>query len=107
MIPDIGDVIELITTIPEKNLNAGLCGTVVHCHGNDIYEIEFINKKGETINFLSLHKKHFMVAWRAETKQWIPIAEQTSSIVAGMPDDVAKQVLDFARFLFLRNCKST
>ncbi len=25
MIPDIGDVIELITTIPEKNLNAGLC----------------------------------------------------------------------------------
>ncbi len=107
MIPDIGDIIELIANIPEKNLYAGLSGTVVHSHGNDVYEIEFTNEKGETLDFLSLHKKYFMIVWRSETKQWIPIAEQTSSLLAGMPDDVAKQVLDFARFLFFKNCKTT
>ncbi|SLM29877.1 conserved hypothetical protein [Desulfamplus magnetovallimortis] len=106
MLPDIGDIIELITSIPEKNLNAGLCGTVVHSHSNDIYEIEFTNEKGETMDFLSLHKKYFMVVWKSETKQWIPIAEQTSSLVAGMPDDVARQVLDFARFLSFRYRKT-
>lgn len=106
MMPDIGDIIELVIDIPEKNLRAGVRGAVVHCHGNDAYEIEFTDDEGETLDFLALHAKHFIVVWRAETRQWIPIAEQASALVAGLPDDTAKEVLDFARFLSVRSCQS-
>ena len=103
MMPDIGDIIELVIDIPEKNLRAGMRGVVVHCHGNDAYEIEFTNDEGETLDFSALHAKHFIVVWRAETRQWIPIAEQASALVAGLPDDAANEVLDFARFLSVRS----
>ncbi|MBF0389841.1 MAG: DUF4926 domain-containing protein [Desulfamplus sp.] len=106
MMPNIGDIIELITNIPEKTLSVGMRGVVVHSHGDDVYEIEFTNEEGETLDFTSLNKKNFMVIWKSETKQWIPIAEQTSSLISEMPDDMAKQVLDFARFLFFRNCNT-
>ena len=99
MRPNIGDIIEVATDIPEKNLRVGVRGAVVHCHGGDHYEIEFADKNGETIDFSALHAKQFIVVWRAETRQWIPVAEQTSALVAGLPDDAARQVLNFARFL--------
>jgi len=79
MTPDVGDIIEVVTDIPEKNLRAGDRGAVVHCHGDDCYEIEFADKNGETIDFSALHAKQFIVVWRAETRQWIPVAEQTSA----------------------------
>jgi hypothetical protein len=69
MMPDIGDIIEVVTDIPEKNLRAGVRGTVAHCHGEDHYEVEFADKDGETLNFLALHAKQFIVVWRAETRQ--------------------------------------
>ena len=106
MKPDIGDIVEIIIDIPEKNLRAGVWGAVVYCHGNNAYEIEFADDEGETLDFLAMHAKHFIVVWRAETRQWIPIAEQASVLVAGLPDDAAKEVLDFARFLFVRSCQS-
>lgn len=43
MMPGIGDIIELVTDIPEKNLRTEMRDAVVFCHGNNIYEIEFIN----------------------------------------------------------------
>jgi hypothetical protein len=107
MIPDIGDIIELIKDIPEKNLRAGLQGAIVHSHGNDVYEIELTDDSGETLDFLSLHAEHFIIVWRAETRQWIPIAEQTSALVAGFTDESANQVLDFARFLLVKNYQSS
>jgi hypothetical protein len=76
VIPDIGDVIEVVVDIPEKNLCAGIQGTVVHCHESDVYEIEFTNDNGETLDFLALHKKYFVIVWKAETQQWIPVTEQ-------------------------------
>lgn len=106
MMPDIGDVIELVRDIPEKNIRAGMQGTVVHSHSNDVYEVEFTNADGETLDFLALPAQHFIVIWRAETGLWIPIAEQASALVAALPDDIAKQVLDFARFLSVRNCQA-
>ncbi len=51
MIPDIGDVIELVRDIPERNIRAGMQGTVVHSHGNDVYEVEFTNADGNTLDF--------------------------------------------------------
>ncbi|WP_052812952.1 DUF4926 domain-containing protein [Desulfonatronum thioautotrophicum] len=104
MMPDIGDIIEVVTDIPEKNLRAGVRGAVVHGHGNDVYEIEFINDDGETLDFSALHANQFIVVWRAQTRQWIPVAEQTSALVAGLPDDAARQVLNFARFLSVQSC---
>ena len=82
MMPDIGDIIEIVTDIPEKNLRAGVWGAIVHCHGSDFYEIEFIDDSGETLDFSALHAGHFIIVWRAETRQWIPVAEQTSALVA-------------------------
>ena len=106
MMPDIGDIIELVKDIPKKNLRAGVRGAVVHCHGNDAYEIEFTDDEGKTLDFLALHANNFIVVWRAETRQWITIAEQASAMVAGLPDNAAKEVLDFARFLSVRSCQS-
>ncbi|MDM8552667.1 DUF4926 domain-containing protein [Desulfobacterales bacterium HSG2] len=107
MMPDIGDIIEIVTDIPEKNLRAGVRGAVVHCHGNDFHEIEFTDENGETLDFSALNERHFIVVWRAETRQWIPIAEQTSALVASLPDDAARQVLNFARFLSVQTCQSS
>lgn len=106
MIPNIGDIIEIVTDIPEKKLRVGVRGTVVHCHTNDFYEVEFTDDDGETLDFSALHSKQFIVVWRAENKQWIPVAEQTSALVASLPDDAAKQVLNFARFLSMQAAQS-
>lgn len=62
---DIGDVIELIADIPDRNLRAGMRGTVVHRHTAEDYEIEFSDKNGETIELLPLRLDQFMVVWRA------------------------------------------
>jgi hypothetical protein len=107
MMPEIGDLVEIVRDIPGRNIRAGMQGTVVHSHGSDVYEIEFTNEDGETLDFLALPAQHFIVVWRAATRQWIPIAEQTSALVAVLPDDVARQVLDFARFMSVRNCSAS
>ena len=104
--PDIGDIIELIKDIPGKNLRAGMRGAVVHCHGNDTCEIEFTDDDGKTLDFLALHANNFIVVWRAETRKWVTIAEQASALIAGLPDNAAKEVLDFARFLSVRSRQS-
>ncbi len=57
MIPDIGDIIEIVRDIPEKNC---VPEAVVHCHGNDVYEVEFTDDNGETLDFSALHVKHFL-----------------------------------------------
>ncbi len=73
--PDIGDIIELVTDFPEKRLYAGAKGTVVHCHGDEAYEVEFIDENGETIDFFAIHARQFIVVWRASTCQWTSIAD--------------------------------
>ena len=107
MIPEIGDIIETVTDIPEKNLRSGVRGAVVHCHCDNFYEVEFTDENGETLDFSALNAGHFIVVWRAETRQWGPIAEQTSARVAGLPDDAARQVLNLARFLSVQTCQSS
>jgi NAD(P)H-flavin reductase len=67
--PDIGDVIELTADIPDRNLRAGLQGTIVHCHDHEAYEVEF-TEDGEPLDFLALRAGQFIVVWRAETQEW-------------------------------------
>jgi hypothetical protein len=100
---DSGDLVELIVDIPGRSLRAGVRGTVVHCHADDAYEVEFTDENGETLDFLALRPEQFIVVWRAETRQWVPFAERAVALIANLPDEAAREVLDFARFLSARH----
>lgn len=101
--PDLGDVVELTADIPDRNLRAGVQGTIVHCHDNEAYEVEFINEDGKTLDFLALRPEQFIVVWRAETQEWLSVAERAAALIANLPDETAQEVLDFARFLSARS----
>jgi len=100
--PDLGDVVELIVDIPDRNLRAGIQGTIVHCYADQAYEVEFTNNEGETLDFLALRPEQFIVVWRAKTQQWVSVSEQAVALIANLPDGAKQQVLDFARFLSAR-----
>lgn len=104
---NIGDLIELTVDIPDRNLRSGVRGTVVHCHTPEAYEIEFTNEEGETLEFLSLNPKQFIVVWRAETEQWVSVVEQVAALATNLPDESVREVLDFARFLSVHDKKKT
>ena len=94
------DVVELIADIPEHRLSIGMRGTIIECHPNDNYEIEFINDYGETINSLPVHQKQFIVVWRSDTEEWVTIPEKVANLVAKLPEDAGMEVLDFAKFIY-------
>ncbi|OQY56930.1 MAG: DUF4926 domain-containing protein [Candidatus Parabeggiatoa sp. nov. 2] len=96
--PEIGDIVEMTVDMPERNLRVGAKGTIVHCHSNNAYEVEFTNEEGETLDFMPLSPEQFIVVWRVETQEWVTVAEQAAAIVKNLPDNTAKEVLDFARF---------
>ena len=100
--PDLFDVVELTVDIPERGLYAGMQGTIVHCHPGDVYEVEFTNEAGETLDFLALRPEQFIVVWEAKTKRWVPAIEQVAALMSHMPEEEAQEVLDFARFLHMR-----
>ena len=77
-------------------------GTIVDVHGRDAYEVEFSDESGETLALLALRPGQFIVVWQSETGAWLPISEQVATLVADLPEDVGREVLDFARFLRLR-----
>jgi hypothetical protein len=104
--PDLFDVVELTMDIPERGLPAGMQGTIVHCHPGDVYEVEFTNEAGETLDFLALRPEQFIVVWRAKTKKWVPIAERITALMSHLPEETAQEVLDFARFLHARRQRS-
>jgi len=99
---EIGDVIELVVDLPSHNLLAGAQGTIVHRHSEDAFDVEFADDSGETREWLALRVDQFIVVWRAETRTWVPLAERTANLVATLPEDAAREVLDFARFLRIR-----
>jgi hypothetical protein len=105
--PDLFDVIELIVDLPEHGLRAGMQGTVVHCHSESVCEIEFVNEDGETIALLPLHRDQFIVIWRARTREWVPLSERMAELIARLPEDMALEVLDFARFLHAKRLQKT
>ncbi len=102
MKPNIGDIVELISDIPEYRLQAGMRAAIVHCHGNAVYELEFTDAQGETLTTAALDADRFIPVWCAATEQWVSPADQTAALLASLPEETARQVLDFARFLSLR-----
>lgn len=101
--PEIGDIVEMIVDYPERHLRMGIQGTIVHCHSHNHYEVEFTNENGETLDFLALSDEQFVVVWQAKTQAWVTISEQTAAIVKHLPENTAREVLDFARFLSLKH----
>jgi len=97
--PEIGDVIELSSDIQEKNLTAGMQGTIVHCHNVAAYEVEFTDENGQTTELSAMSPNQFIVVWEIRNRQWVPISEQLIALVKKLPDTSVKKVFDFARFV--------
>jgi len=55
------DVIALLKDLPGKNLRKGQVGTIVEMYDNKNFEVEFCNKKGETIALLRLNAKDVLL----------------------------------------------
>lgn len=55
------DVVALLKAKPKEKLMAGQVGTVVEILGQNDFEVEFANKKGQTIALLTLKKEDFLV----------------------------------------------
>jgi len=104
--PDLFDVVELTVDMPDRDLRAGMQGVIVHRHSGDVYEVEFTNEVGETLDFLALRPEQFIVVWRARTKKWVPISERIARLMAYLPEEAGKEVLDFACFLHARSPQS-
>ena len=96
---ELFDVIELLVDLPEYALHAGTRGAIVYCHPDGTYEVEFTNAEGETVALCPLSADQFIVAWRAKTRTWLPVAEQIAAVIAHLPEAAGREVLDFARFL--------
>jgi hypothetical protein len=50
----IFDVVALLRDLPEKKLVRGQVGTIVELLDENVFEVEFINKKGETLSLETL-----------------------------------------------------
>ena len=104
--PGLFDVVELTMDIPEQGLYAGMQGAIVECHPDAAYEVEFTDEHGETLALLASRQHQFIVVWRAETGDWVPLAERVAALVAVLPEDAGEEALNFVRFLYERRQRS-
>jgi hypothetical protein len=104
--PDLFDVIELMTDIPERDLYAGMQGTIVESYGGSAYEVEFTDERGETMALLALRPHQFIVIWRSSTGASVPLVEQVAALIEALPENAGQEVLDFARFPHERKYRS-
>jgi hypothetical protein len=96
------DVVELAVDLPDSGLRAGMRGAIVHCHSDDTYEVEFTDTEGETLALTPLSPPQFIIVWRADTQTWVPAVEQIAELLAHLPKEAERQVLDFARSIHAR-----
>jgi len=102
------DVVELIVDLPRQRLYAGMQGTVLDVHENGrAFEVEFSDEQGQMLNFLALAPEQFVVVWRSQGRQWVPLAERIAELVSRLPEPAGTEVLDFARFLSVRSSQQS
>ena len=70
------DVVELLVDLPHNLIDKGYHGTIVECYPDNLYEVEFSDSDGETLDLLTLSANQFMVVWRVATHQWVSAEEQ-------------------------------
>jgi hypothetical protein len=97
--PELLDIVELVVNIPEHQQVIGSQGTIVECHDENNFEVEFTNNRGETTALCPLSTDQFIVVWKAETKQWVNTSERLIAILKNLTEENREEVLDFARFL--------
>ena len=97
--PELFDIVELLTNLPEDELSAGVQGTIVECYGNDAYEVEFSDSDGETLALCTLSPEQFVIVWQAKTKSWLSLPEQITDVVKDLDTARQKEVFKFARSL--------
>jgi Domain of unknown function (DUF4926) len=100
--PELFDVVELLVNLPDQGLQVGAQGAIVDQYKDQSYEVEFTNGAGETIALVVLRLEQFVVAWRSQSKTWVPVAERFEALVAALPEDTLLEVFDFARFVHSR-----
>ncbi|MCL4264417.1 MAG: DUF2281 domain-containing protein [Anaerolineae bacterium] len=100
--PELYDVVELIYPAEDGMLPPGTEGTIVMEHGENMFEVEFVNEAGETLALCMLTRDQFLVVWQAVTQLPVPLAEQVAQLVELLPQAARAEVLDFARFLSVR-----
>lgn len=66
MKPELLDTVAVLYDMPDKSLKQGQVGTLVELLGNNFYEVEFTNKKGETIFTKALNSNDFILLHYAE-----------------------------------------
>jgi hypothetical protein len=98
--PELYDVIELLTDLPQVDIKAGQLGTIVEKHNENAYEVEFSNSKGETLAFLAVKTNQFIVVWKSKTQDWVSLADRVSAMLEVLPEERQKQVLNFTRSLY-------
>lgn len=54
------DAVAITEDLPERKLTAGEVGTVVELLGQDTYEVEFCNERGETYAELALRSSQII-----------------------------------------------
>lgn len=55
------DIVALLRAIPAENLGTGQVGTIVEVFGDDNFEVEFVDRQGQTIAMLTLRKADLLV----------------------------------------------
>ncbi|MBE2228872.1 MAG: DUF4926 domain-containing protein [Ignavibacteria bacterium] len=55
------DVVALLKDMPEKNLIMGQVGTIVETLSENIYEVEFAGKNGETIALAAVDSENLLL----------------------------------------------
>lgn len=103
--PELFDIVEILYPLPEENLPSGARGTLIHHHGNDTYEVEFVDEHGITIALCDLSRQQYIVIWRSETKEWVPLANQVAQMVNLLPEQAGREVMDIAHFLSMRQAQ--
>lgn len=98
--PELFDVVELLIDLPDLEIKAGELGTIVEEHNGRAYEVEFTNDKGETLAFLALTPKKFIVVWKSETHSWVSLADRINAMLQIIPEDGQEKVLNFTRSLY-------
>lgn len=68
------DVVALTVDLPEYRLKKGAEGTVVLDHDSKGYEVEFLNKKGDTIAVVSLEPEQVRLVWSHKSGAGAPKA---------------------------------
>ncbi|MEB3884298.1 DUF4926 domain-containing protein [Lyngbya sp. CCY1209] len=100
MKPELFDIVELLSNLPEYQLSIGDRGAIVECLDATHFEVEFSDEQGEMKALCPLDIQQFIVVWQAKTKQWLTTTDKVSLLLERLPEEKQTELLNFARSLY-------